>query len=157
MDPEAFVGQPVGVSLEFYNRGRSTLSNMMVKMEGDFNIEDGNYFVGNFEAGNNDYYEATIYPDKEGEQTGKIVFEFEDAVGNTQEIVKPLSFTAIPAPEIEDMDAEMAMANNADMGMEKKGSNKYIGMGVILVLLVITVIVIRKKRKKKQEGIEFDE
>lgn len=157
MDPEAFIGQPLGVSLEFYNRGRSTLNNMMVKMEGDFNIEDANYFVGNFEAGSNDYYEATIYPDKEGEQTGKIIFEFEDAVGNTQEVVKELSFTAAPAPEIEDMDSEMAMGNNSDMEMEKKGINKYIGLGGILILLMITVMVIRKKRKKKQEGIEFDE
>ena len=36
MMPETFVGQPVSVYLDFYNMGKSTLYNLMITVEGDF-------------------------------------------------------------------------------------------------------------------------
>ena len=42
----AFVGEPVYLSSEFYNMGKVSLSNLMVKVEGDFDTGT-NYFVGN--------------------------------------------------------------------------------------------------------------
>ena len=46
--PDTMVGQPTPVSLEFYNTGKVTLYNLMVKLEGDFQTENGSYYVGNF-------------------------------------------------------------------------------------------------------------
>ena len=45
------------VSLEFYNTGKVTLYNMMVKIEGDFQTENGQYYVGNFQSGNSEHFE----------------------------------------------------------------------------------------------------
>ncbi len=54
--PEAFVGQSSPISLEFYNTGKVTLYNTMVKLEGDFQTENGQYYVGNFSSGSSDFF-----------------------------------------------------------------------------------------------------
>jgi len=65
---DAVVGQPVSVNLNFYNMGKSTLNNLMVRCKGDFELQPGSeYFAGNFEPGRSDYYEAYIVPNKEGQ------------------------------------------------------------------------------------------
>ena len=73
------MGQSFPVTLDFYNMGRSTLYNMMVKCEGNFDIQDANYFAGNFEPGRTDYYEAYITPTEPGEIKGAVIFTFEDS------------------------------------------------------------------------------
>ena len=39
----------------------------MIRVEGDFDTRESNYFVGNFEIGNADYYDASITPLHPGE------------------------------------------------------------------------------------------
>lgn len=63
----AFVGEPVYISSEFYNMGRVKLSNLMIRVEGDFDTRESNYFVGNFDIGYSDYYEGSIIPLNPGE------------------------------------------------------------------------------------------
>ncbi len=52
--PDASVGMPVPISLEFYNTGKVTLYNLMVKLEGNFQTENAQYYVGNFDSGGSD-------------------------------------------------------------------------------------------------------
>ncbi len=96
--PEIYLNQPVPLSMEFFNLGRSTVYNLMVKAEGDFQIQGGNYFVGNFEAGRSDFFETQVTPTVEGEAKGKIIFMYEDANGVPGVFEKPFTMNVMSAP-----------------------------------------------------------
>lgn len=84
--PEAFVGEPIPIFVEFYNTGKVTLYNMMVKLEGDFQTENGSFYVGNFEMGRSEYFEGMVIPMELGELSGSLVFTYEDSSGQNVEI-----------------------------------------------------------------------
>ena len=156
---EAFVGNPADIEVEFYNMGRSAMYNMFVKLEGDFQTQDGSYFVGNFESGSSDYFMASIIPEQEGEIAGTVVFTFEDALGNPSRVEKEFSFFAAGAPEFdENMDGDFPEGGDFPdgMGMEdEEGSSKlwyYIAGGVLAVGALVWYL--RRRKKKKQELLQ---
>lgn len=97
-NPENYLNQPTPVSLEFFNMGRSTVYNLMVKAEGDFQVQGSNYFVGNFEPGRSDFFETQVVPTVEGTAQGKIIFIYEDANGVPGQFEKPFSMTVMSMP-----------------------------------------------------------
>ena len=80
---------PIGV--EFYNMGKTMLHNLRVKVEGSFQVEGGSYFVGNFNPGQSDSFGCAVTPLEPGPMTGAMVFQFEDAAGNSLEIRRDFS------------------------------------------------------------------
>lgn len=114
LNPENYVGVPSPVSLEFFNLGKSTVSNLMVKVEGDFDIQGGSYFVGNFEPGRNDFFEAQISPRVEGENKGKITFLFEDANGQPGMYEKEFTMMVTTAPVDPNAGGENPDGNGGD-------------------------------------------
>lgn len=98
VSPENYLNQPTPVSMEFFNMGRSTVYNLMVKAEGDFQVQGGNYFVGNFEAGRSDFFETQVMPTVEGQAKGKIVFLYEDANGEPGIFEKEFNMNVMGAP-----------------------------------------------------------
>lgn len=152
--PEAYVGQSTPVSLEFYNTGKVTLYNMMVKIEGDFQTENGQYYVGNFQSGNSEYFEGYVIPSDVGELTGEVVFTYEDSTGQNQEIRKDFTLNVM----------EMMMPEFPD-GMpyeefpEEGGSSapKIIGAIVAAIAIAAGVIIYKKRKKKQLEALEIDE
>jgi hypothetical protein len=152
---EAYAGSPADIELEFYNMGKSTMYNMMVKLEGNFQVQGSNYFVGNFESGRSEYFSATMIPEEEGEATGKIIFEFEDALGNIEKVEKEISYFVMADGAGEEFDQNMEFPEgefNED-GFEEPGEdskNKVIGFGVAAVILVAGGIIFYKKRKSKK-------
>jgi hypothetical protein len=92
---EAYINQPVSIYMDFFNTGKSTLYNLMVKVEGDFTVQGSNYYVGNFEAGRSDYFDMSIIPTLEGMAMGKVVFTFEDANGVPGSIEKEFSMNVM--------------------------------------------------------------
>ena len=96
----AIVGEPVYISSEFYNMGKVLLSNLMVRVEGEFDTKESNYFVGNFDSGNSDYYEASIIPLTPGETKGLLVYTFEDSAGTEHRIEKEFSVIAMEAAPV---------------------------------------------------------
>lgn len=157
--PFVQVGQSFPVTLDFYNMGRSTLYNMMVKCEGNFDIQDANYFAGNFEPGRTDYYEAYITPTEPGEIKGAVIFTFEDSMGKSIEVKKEFEFFV---EEMMDMggdfngegvifDEDGMIIDGGMMGASGTGGGilKFVVIAVVLIVaIVIAIIVIRKKRKK---------
>jgi hypothetical protein len=149
------IGQQVDLNLPFYNFGKTILRNLIVKIEGDFTTDTRETYYGNFSPGNEESFSAMISPMNEGENKGKIVFNFEDAMGKTQNIEKEFSMTAMAMPEIE-MPAEGEFPMGPDMGpMEPEGGNKgfvkWIVIGVGAIAIVVVIVVVKKKRKKKRE------
>ena len=151
--PEVYVGEPTYLSVEFYNTGKVTLYNMMVKLEGDFQMENANYYIGNFESGGTEYFEGTITPEEPGELTGAIVFTYEDSTG---EIVGHREeFTLnVMEPIMEDFPEDMPPMDEA-RGIKKLLKNKGFWIAIILIAAAGGGFVFYKKRKEK--GMALDE
>jgi len=159
---DAFVGQPVPVTLNFYNMGKSTLNNLMIKCKGEgFDLRPGSeYFVGNFEPGRSDYYEAYIIPNKDGQIKGSVVFTFEDNTGEVKEIEKEFEIFAQGDPGMMGGDP---MVMDPDMsGMPMDNAQGGFPGRIILILAVVLVpviagvvilIVVLRKRKKARADL----
>lgn len=154
VQPELYAGNPSGISVQFYNMGKTTLNNLRATAYGDFDtMESINYFVGNMEPGKNDTYDFTVMPRGEGIMTGAVVFTYEDASGEEQVFERPFEFTV--------------MGQMPDMGLEepqpevKSGISKYlpfiIGGGVIVFIIAGIVIFKKIRKKKKHREMEIDD
>ena len=148
---QVFAQAPTAISLDFYNTGRAVIRNLMITTKGDFEIQNGDIYIGNLEAGKDDYYDVTVIPAKEGKFNGIIILEYDDEIGEHYKIEKPFILTAL-APQ------EMPV----EPGMEEpqpepdKFSKWMIPAAGGLVVLVAAGLIIRRFRKKRQE-INFDE
>jgi hypothetical protein len=158
--PEAYPGQPVPVSFDFYNTGKTLLRNFMIKLEGDFQSQNGSYFVGNFDVGASDHYEASIIPGAPGQLTGAIVISFDDPTGQNSEIKKDFTMNVMEMPVQENpgMDPGMKPSIPKEGGIKGILKNKFlwIGLGIIAVTIV-SGIIIRKRIIKKREDMTLDE
>jgi len=77
----SMVGRPVSVYFDFYNTGKVTLSNLMIKIEGNFDTMNSSSYYSNFNPGYSDYYEGSFMPLEAGLQDGRIVITYEDDSG----------------------------------------------------------------------------
>lgn len=144
---ELFVGQQANISVQYYNLGKSTLNNLIISVEGDFDFpQSTKSFVGKLEPGKNDYYDLSLIPLHEGEADGKLIFSFEDSSGKEILLEKPFRLTAVEMPPMEPMD---------DFPMEESGmsNQKKIGIGVGLLVLGAGAFYMRKKKKDKDKDI----
>jgi len=159
LPPEAYVGQPLSISTEFYNMGKSTLYNLMVKAEGDFQVQGSPYFVGNFDPGRTDYFDTTIVPNSAGEVKGYIVFTFEDAAGKPSEIRKEFSINAVEMAFDMPTDVMPTDKMPEEMGGGKKFYENPIVLGVagVVVVAAIVVITVILRRNKIRKELTFDE
>lgn len=149
---ESFIGNPIGITLDFYNIGRAMIRNMMIRTEGDFDIQDGNLYIGNLEAGKDNYYDVTITPNKEGTSTGKIIFEYDDDIGNHYTTEKEFSINV--------MKQEEPMMPEDGMEMEQpsqESSQKGIWIFAGIVIIGFVGFITYKKRWKKKEEVATDE
>lgn len=154
--PEAYIGQSAPISLEFFNTGKVTLYNMMVKIEGDFQTENGQYYVGNFTSGTSEYFEGYVIPNSPGELKGDVVFSYEDSTGQEQEIRKEFTLNVIDMPmEPEFPGGEMPPIEEPTGGIL---SNKVLwGVIAAIIATIVGVVVFKKKKKKKLEAMEIDD
>ncbi|MDR1321958.1 MAG: hypothetical protein LBK56_11115 [Gracilibacteraceae bacterium] len=96
---EAYAGDMVSVSTNFYNTGRANVSNLMLNMEGDFQTDNARYYVGNFNTGATDYYEGNIIPSEPGLLEGDFVVSYDDPSGDHVEERYPFSLNVQEMPE----------------------------------------------------------
>lgn len=151
--PEAYIGEPAPVSLEFYNTGKVTLYNMMVKIEGDFQTENGSYYIGNFVSGSSEYFEGMVIPMEPGELTGDVVFTYEDSTGEEQELRKPFTLNVMEAPPMDDWNEDDFPPMEEEGGMfSKLIKSPWLWAAIIILAGGIGFGVYRKKKKEK----EFD-
>ena len=146
--PESALGEPVPISVEFYNTGKSTLYNMMVRLEGDFQTENGSYYIGNFAPGTSESFDGTVIPSMEGRLEGNVVFSFEDSLGEVQEIKRPFSLNITEA-----FDDEFP-----DMPMEpEKTLMQKLKWPLVLILALVAGLFARKFYKKRKQRKEDED
>ncbi len=173
MMTETFVGQPVSVYMDFYNMGKSTLYNLMVSVEGEFQGQGLSYYVGNFEPGRTDYFDASFSPMNPGMQKGSVLFTFEDANGKTSEVRKEFELNVMEMMQQEPILDEFG--NPIDMGMGKPGMDMpgmpgmpggrpaavsiwvYIGIGAAVLAAAVVVFIILRKRSIRRRELSLDE
>ncbi|WP_347489194.1 CARDB domain-containing protein [Desulfoscipio sp. XC116] len=158
LPPEAFIGEPTPISLEFYNTGKTKLNNVMVRVNGDFDVQEKQLFVGNFDSGSYDYFETNIIPTKAGQLNGEIIFTFDDPSGEPQEYVREFTVNAVEAPPFdpsEQMPEEKTNEGRNLLTKALKNKSFWAGLGVGLAVTIIAGIVLSKKKRK--QSIEFNE
>ncbi len=149
------VGVPVPVTFEVYNTGKVALNNFMIRIEGDVDTTNKSTFIGNFDAGNTEYFDGTFSPKTIGETPVNIILTYQDPSGETYEIKKEYIMNVTEAMPIDENEF-------GDFGMEEeKNINfKKIGIiaGVVAVVVIGGVIVFKKiKAKKDAAFIEADD
>jgi len=157
LPPEVFVGEPVAVSLDFYNTGKAKLSNLMLKLEGNFETQNATYYVGNFDVGASDYFEGMLIPNTPGPLEGAIVITYEDPSGEQAEIRKEFSLNAIEMV-MPDMPPGVMPEDAASSG--SSGKTWLIAGGTLLAALILAVVLYKKVIKKaiaKRKGLALDE
>jgi len=129
----------------------------MIKTEGNFSAQNSNYYVGNFEPGSTDYYDAGITPLEEGMLNGRIIFTYENAVGEVFEEVKEIQVNAVqmvmepwPDPGIGE-----GMPVDEESKIMRIIKSPYFIAGTI-ILVIAAFFIIRKVHNKKK-GMTFDE
>ncbi|MDY3118466.1 MAG: hypothetical protein SOW18_02885 [Peptoniphilus sp.] len=139
VDKTGFVDGEMPLSLEFFNTGKSVLSNVMVKMRGNFDADTNTYFAGNVAPGSAQTYDVNITPRAKGEQKGEIVITYDDATGKKQELVKPFTVS---------VEGDMPVQEDEDSQNSRPAW--VIPVGVLLIALAVGGIgfYVYKKRKK---------
>ncbi|RCX16583.1 hypothetical protein DFR58_11079 [Anaerobacterium chartisolvens] len=151
--PEVFANQPVPISAEFFNMGKSILYNLIIKAEGDFQVQGSSYFVGNFEPGKSDMFDVTVVAASAGEAKGNIIFSFEDASGKPMEIRKDFTMNVMdmpPPPDMEGMNPENMKPEDANGGRLKLILFAAGGL-VLLAGIIIATVIIRRKIKARKD------
>ena len=148
---ELYVGQQANISVQYYNMGKSTLNNLIISAEGDFEFpQSTKTFVGKLEAGKNDYYDLALIPTHPGEADGKLIFSFEDSSGKEIVIEKPFRLIAGEMPPMEPTD---------EIPMEEPGLTtlQKVGIGVGAAVLAGALVLYRRKKKKQKDILDIDD
>ena len=181
-----YVGQPVDLSFEFYNMGRSTLGNVYVTIEGDFELANNSSktYVGAVSGYGQEYVNPQIVPLVAGEAYGTVVVHFEDSNGDEQIKTAEFSTFVMGGEDFGDYgdfsdidwgnmsgnfygpDFPDGEWNPDDMGENGEEGTKILGLPVwlfivicasVVVIIVVIIIVVAVKKKHKRQLEEDDD
>lgn len=142
------VGVPVPVTFEIYNTGKVALNNFMIKIEGDVDTTNKSTFIGNFDAGNTEYFDGTFSPKTIGETPINIILTYQDPSGETYEIKKEYVMNVTEAMPMDESEF-------GDLGMEEEKNTDFKKIGIIAGIVAVVVIggfIAFKKIKAKKEA-----
>lgn len=157
----AMVGDNIPITANFYNTGKVTLYNFKVTLTADnATVNNGTYYIGNFNSGGQDVYEGSIMPNEPGEIKGKLKFTYEDSTGEVKEKEEDINITVEEAPPVDENAGPdgMPMPDGA-MGDTPWYKKPLFYIPVALVILgAIGFVVFKKlKNKKKEKDLKIDE
>ncbi len=150
---EMYVGNTGSISFEYYNKGKATVSNLSVTVEGDYSPVNATNYVGNVEAGGSGYSEIEVKADVAGNAKGSIIFSFEDSSGNVKTITNPIEGTVyedMPAydPGMDDISVTPTEPETEQMEWWKL---TLIGIGTFLLTTIIVRFITIKIMMRKLE------
>lgn len=94
LDPGYLTADQMGyLNVNYYNMGKTQLSNLRISVEGDFSVDgSATMYMGNMTSGKSDYYSVNFFPNGPGPLNGKVIFTFEDAAGDERTVEKHFTF-----------------------------------------------------------------
>ena len=158
----AFVGDNIPITANFYNTGKVTLYNFKVTLTSDnATINNGTYYIGNFNSGGQDIYEGSIMPNEPGEIKAQLKFSYEDSTGEVKEQTEDINITVDEAPP---MDPELGPDGmpmpDGNMAVDVpwyKNPLFYIPTALVLLGAIAFVIFKKIKNKNKEKDLKIDE
>lgn len=157
----AMVGDSIPINANFYNTGKVTLYNFKVTLTADnATVNNGTYYIGNFNSGGQDVYEGSIMPNEPGEIKGKLKFTYEDSTGEVKEKEEDINITVEEAPPMDPNAGPDGMPlPDGAMGEAPWYKKPLFIVPVALVILgAIGFVVFKKlKNKKKEKDLKIDE
>jgi len=150
---EILENQPGVVSFDFYNTGRVSLNNLLIKLEGEgLDVKQSAVYYGKVNTNTSDSYEGDFIPLKAGEQQGKIIITFEDDAGEEKKETR--DFIVNVKQKIEEI-------SDGDNMIEKENKKSLLDrldlwFGLISFLLIICYYVIKfiKHKKRDEKNLE---
>ncbi|WP_317855636.1 hypothetical protein [Chakrabartyella piscis] len=138
---------PVNVSFGYYNTGRVTLNNVMVRVEGDVECDSKNTYIGNMETGDSEYYDVMFTPMTAGEVPVSIVISYEDATGEVYEERRDFNMNVMEPymPEMDDMEM---MPEEPPVDMKKMA----ISISLLAVGLLALFVFIKKQKGNMEDA-----
>ena len=149
--PEMQVGMENVLSFPYVNKGKGTLYNVAVKIEGDVDALQPVQNLGNFESGRSGTIDAIFTTTQEGPTPFKIIVTYEDADGNEKkrEFKYEPTVMAMPEPEL-----PPEMMDPMDPQLVEQPSHNWMWIvGVILIVALGGGFWWFKKRKKKTNKV----
>ena len=149
--PEMQVGMENVLSFPYVNKGKGTLYNVAVKIEGDVDALQPVQNLGNFESGRSGTIDAIFTTTQEGPTPFKIIVTYEDADENEKkrEFKYEPTVMAMPEPEL-----PPEMMDPMDPQLEEQSSHNWVWIvGVILIVALGGGFWWFKKRKKKTNKV----
>lgn len=155
------MGMTCNMSFDFWNMGKSTLYNVMAKVEGDdFTPTQQTKFIGNVEAGKGETHEMELTPNVEGvDGKGVLVISYEDSNGNIYDVETDFSAFVNMAGGMDMGDMDMGMMEPE--AEEKKDILPIWAFAILQGALFLAGIFLIKKitisiYKKRHMGSEDD-
>ena len=149
--PEMQVGMENVLSFPYVNKGKGTLYNVAVKIEGDVDALQPVQNLGNFESGRSGTIDAIFTTTQEGPTPFKIIVTYEDADGNEKkrEFKYEPTVMAMPEPEL-----PPEMMEPIDPELTEQPSNNWLWVFVVIVIVGLGGgFWWFKKRKKKTNKV----
>ena len=146
-------GTPMNVNFQLYNTGKVTLSNLLIKLEGEgIDASNATNFIGNFTPGSTEYYDASFTPLGKGEKNIKIIITYNDTDGKQIETVEQFKVDVEERSPLEDL-----VQNTSPTKPNKKFPTKMVVIVISILLAVgIGIFVFVKKAKVKKE-LDFND
>ncbi|MGI6084524.1 MAG: COG1361 S-layer family protein [Acetivibrionales bacterium] len=159
LPPEVFMGEPLYISFEMYNLGKTEIYNVKMRIEGDFEAQPKSNYFGNFESGRVEYFELNLIPMTIGECNGRVILQYENASGEVHEVVKDISMNVMEMMMPPDDGFPVDGPGKPGMpGMEDPSQQSffksvwfYVILGIVAVGIVVAIILVVRKRKKDKE------
>lgn len=149
--PEMQVGMESVLSFPYVNKGKGTLYNVAVKIEGDVDALQPVQNLGNFESGRSGTIDAIFTTTQEGPTPFKIIVTYEDVDGNEKkrEFKYEPTVMAMPEPEL-----PPEMMEPMDPELTEQPSNNWLWVFVVIVIVCLGGgFWWFKKRKKKTNKV----
>ena len=139
--------EPINVSFSYYNTGKVTLNNVMIKIEGEVDTPVRNTYIGNMESGDSNYFEASFIPTTSGEIPVSVVVSYEDAAGEPLEERKDLVLNVMEPMMPDDLGGLEPEEPPMDM---KKMS---IALAILAVGAMALFVFIKKQKDDVHSGM----
>ena len=168
----AMAFQPIFINFEIFNTGRVTMSNLMIRVEGDFSAQQSSVFFGSLSPGSMDFYDNVLTPMGDGLLEGAIVISFEDDAGQQIEERREFVVDVAPMPVFDDdmggrppmgmMGEEMVWDDRlqqfvpANQGLSPMTIGAIV-LGGVVVAGAAAFIILRLKKKRAESQVDIDE
>ena len=96
-----YMGSEGQLSVNYVNKGKSKIFNLSVELAGNFTAGEKTSYIGNVDSGVSDSFDASLTPTEEGTLQGTAKFSYEDANGETKEVVKDFSCEVMAQPAMD--------------------------------------------------------